>query len=424
MRGEQLPDLESIEDLMETLKGFEDTPVEDNTSSASSISSISSVGDDYSVSFPDLAEEVELAPEPAPAPRPAVRRATPKKKKKAKARTAARKPVSKPVEDSIIHDPNIYGLGAQNAGGNPYSEGPFDFIPVARRPQAPQQEYIAAPQQQSKEYIAPNMSIEHIRGYLPTEQARVGLLKQDPATYFAQEEEAIVKTAMDSVDWVQSKLLRRSVLDTTTGKNCMHDYRLSVKYRAGGFMPHLEFLRLSERIEGFQVNYDRNLIEKALGVALKQALPICIPISSSFFHSHDFIRDIATIYSENEGFPDNVYFELNEDVLLPGSTTAKAKKCFEIIKRFGAKIAIANFGHRIFEYAYIPNFSIDLIKISPELVHYFEKDVQVRSKVYDILAYSNLKKTELVAYGVDTIRQENIFKELGCTKMQGLVDFF
>jgi len=233
----------------------------------------------------------------------------------------------------------------------------------------------------------------------------------------------VTKNAFEAVDWDNSKLLRRAVMDTATGRCCMYDYRLSLKYKIGGYMPHPEILRFFDKIEGFQASYDRYLIQKSLNTASKQTLPICVPISSNFFHSHDFIREFANLYLGTEGFPDNIYFELDEDVLLPGLGSTRTKKCFEIIKRLGAKIAVANFGRRIFEYAYIPDFAIDLIKISPELVHYFERDAKTRSMVYDILAYSKLKKADLVAYGVDTIRQENIFKELGCTKMQGLIDF-
>ena len=181
-------------------------------------------------------------------------------------------------------------------------------------------------------------------------------------------------------------------------------------------MNYCEVERMLSSTPEIQFQYDRLGIARALKIGGKARL-ICIRVSTAYFRSPDFQREVGNMVNRLDAAPSGVCFEFDEDVLL--RDIKQTKICFKALRSLGIKILIAGFGYRFFEYSKIPSFEIDVIKISGDLIRNFFKEDAVQSIMYDIFAYAKVKKIETIAEGIDAVNQKKLMQKFGCYKMQG-----
>ena len=218
-------------------------------------------------------------------------------------------------------------------------------------------------------------------------------------------------------------MLARPIVNTRTDKIFGHEFRMGIYDLENRYVDHAEVTQAAASDKELQIRYDKLGIERVLKLASNPNRPkymLCMPVSVNYFWSWEFIRDLVGMIEDMQKLPEGVYFDFDEDVLL--SNVKRTKIRFELLRRLGIKISIGKFGYRFFEYAKIPDFEIDLVKISEDLVRNFDRDYDAQSMVYDILAYANLKKIDTVALGIDTTHQKDVFTNLGCNKMQGSLE--
>mgnify|MGYP003345630818 CR=1 FL=1 len=89
------------------------------------------------------------------------------------------------------------------------------------------------------------------------------------------------------------------------------------------------------------------------------------------------------------------------------------------IGRLGVRVAIDDFGTGYSSLAYLKRFPVDKLKIDRSFINGVSDDLSARSLVRTIIAMGESLGLDMVAEGVESVRQLQTLAELRCAKAQG-----
>jgi EAL domain-containing protein (putative c-di-GMP-specific phosphodiesterase class I) len=146
-------------------------------------------------------------------------------------------------------------------------------------------------------------------------------------------------------------------------------------------------------------------------------LHMSVNFSSKDFSSPDFVNNIYDTLSLTDVKAEQVHLEITERLLI--GQPERAKETLSMCRRAGMGIAIDDFGTGYSSLNYLHTYPINTLKIDQSFVRDMEHDKGLFELVRAIITLSHNLDMNVVAEGVETLREAQILKSLGCQYVQG-----
>lgn len=189
-------------------------------------------------------------------------------------------------------------------------------------------------------------------------------------------------------------------------------------------IPPLSFIPLAEEL-GLINAIGRRVLNEACRQAARwqaerptdPALYVTVNLSARQLQRPDLVQEVRTALRESELEPHRLVLEITETILMNDADMA-ASALIEL-KRLGVRLAIDDFGTGYSSLHYIRRFPLDILKIAKPFIDGIARSREDLALVKTILDLANNFNLQVVAEGVETLRQSVELGRLGCPLVQG-----
>jgi diguanylate cyclase (GGDEF)-like protein len=143
-------------------------------------------------------------------------------------------------------------------------------------------------------------------------------------------------------------------------------------------------------------------------------LRMSVNLSQSELRNPNLTRDVERILAETEIPPDRLILEITESSAMQDPSTAI--EMLSKLRRLGVRLALDDFGTGYSSLSHLRDFPIDMLKIAKPFVDRIEEE---STFVDAILRLAETLGLEVVAEGIETPRQAEMLRSLGCALGQG-----
>lgn len=191
-----------------------------------------------------------------------------------------------------------------------------------------------------------------------------------------------------------------------------------------GSMLPTEFITVAEK-SGLILNIGEWVLKKALnqtkswldkGLAITR---ISVNVSTLQFIKKDFPAMVQTILHETGLPPDMLDLELTESAL--ESDEIDISNMLVSLRQMGVSLSIDDFGTGYSSLSRLKNFPISNLKIDKNFIKDIETDSANAAIVTGVIAIGKGLGMKTIAEGVETDRQLNYLKAIGCDQVQGFL---
>lgn len=192
-----------------------------------------------------------------------------------------------------------------------------------------------------------------------------------------------------------------------------------------GFVSPLEFIPIAED-NGFIVELTRWVVTQSIRIMTQWSLEysyfkthrliISVNISAHHF-SHDLFGDLKSILTQEQFDPNLLEIEITEGTLL--QSASEVIGMLNKISELGVQISIDDFGTGYSSLQYLKSFHLDTIKIDRAFVRDICTDPHNMLIVDSIISIAKRMSLQLVAEGVESIKEIEHLVALGCDVFQG-----
>ena len=144
---------------------------------------------------------------------------------------------------------------------------------------------------------------------------------------------------------------------------------------------------------------------------------VSINYSASQISQENFVEKILGQLSNHQLPTSCIEIEITEDSLMNHISHLALK--LRQLKSKGIEIAVDDFGTGYSSFNYLQKFPIDTLKIDKSFIHSIHEKKTGTSIVNAIISMARGLELNLVAEGVETDRQYEYLKQLGCPEIQG-----
>ena len=191
-----------------------------------------------------------------------------------------------------------------------------------------------------------------------------------------------------------------------------------------GLLPPDEFLTAAE-VSGLVVALGHEVLELAVGAMRdvdEATLPsLAINLSPRELAQPDLVERVQSTLTEHGVAPHRLCIEITESAVLDEVDTAIAT--LNALRDIGIRLAIDDFGTGYSSLSYLRRLPVDIVKIdrsfTSELGSDSDSDSANLTIVAGIIGLAHGLGLEVIAEGIETPRQLEILRELGCTYGQG-----
>ncbi len=142
-----------------------------------------------------------------------------------------------------------------------------------------------------------------------------------------------------------------------------------------------------------------------------------VNFSSHDFASGDFVDSVCEALSATDIKPQNLHLEITERLLMGQSN--QAKDTLDMCHKAGMGISIDDFGTGYSSLSYLHHFPIDTLKIDQSFIREMLSDQNVMALVQSMISLSQSLGLKTIAEGVETLKEAQKLKSLGCDMAQG-----
>ena len=192
----------------------------------------------------------------------------------------------------------------------------------------------------------------------------------------------------------------------------------------GALVPPGEFLPVAEET-GLMVPVGRLIVEQAcqqLASWRAAGLPVgdvrvSVNVSNREFWHSDFTAHLTRALAAAGARPEWLNLEITEGVIMHNPEAAQ--KLLTELRAMGFALHVDDFGTGYSSLDALHRFPVEALKIDQSFVARLETDARSRELVRTIIMMGDNLKMEVIAEGIETVAQEGILRDLGCTSGQG-----
>ncbi|MBK8816446.1 MAG: EAL domain-containing protein [Methylococcaceae bacterium] len=191
-----------------------------------------------------------------------------------------------------------------------------------------------------------------------------------------------------------------------------------------GQMPPSEFITLAEK-SGLILSIGEWVLKTAAKQAktwLDKGLPVArisVNVSTLQFIKKDFPAIVQAILHEVGLPPERLDLELTESAL--EADEVDILDMLVSLKQMGVSLSIDDFGTGYSSLSRLKKFPISTLKIDKNFIQDIETDSANAAIVAAVIAMGKGLDMKTIAEGVETVRQLNFLKTLGCDQVQGFL---
>ncbi|BCS82450.1 EAL domain-containing protein [Anaerocellum diazotrophicum] len=232
----------------------------------------------------------------------------------------------------------------------------------------------------------------------------------------------IEKSLKKAIDADQFELYYQPVINLTDMEIHSVEALLRWHLTGKGIIPPLEFIPVAEE-SGLIVKIGEMVIEKAFS-DLKEwenkginYLHMAINLSARQFKTKFFENMIQKLIEKYEVDPKKISFEITETGAVENFDVSL--KILSFLCQLGIKFMIDDFGTGYSSLIYLKKLPIGGVKIDRSFISEIEFSKESRAIVEGIILMAHRLDLKVVAEGVETKRELEILKEIGCDFAQG-----
>jgi EAL domain-containing protein (putative c-di-GMP-specific phosphodiesterase class I) len=153
---------------------------------------------------------------------------------------------------------------------------------------------------------------------------------------------------------------------------------------------------------------------KKTGIA---PMRMAVNLSGLLFKQQKLVELVPQVLQDTSMDPSYLEIELGESSLLElAKSTIEALR---VLKEMGVRIAVDDFGTGYSSLYHLKNYPLDVLKIDRSFIKDTPDDTDSASIVSAAIAMAHSLQLEVVAVGVETVKQLKFLREQGCDLMQG-----
>jgi len=190
------------------------------------------------------------------------------------------------------------------------------------------------------------------------------------------------------------------------------------EHRERGLVPPSEFIPLAEET-GLVVPLGRWVLEEACRAlsALPERIVLSVNLSGRQLLQPEFTSQLREMLQRCRIEPSRLRLELTESMLIGNGAAAIA--ALTNLRETGVRLCIDDFGTGYSSLSYLHELPIDALKIDRSFIGAMGEDERKIKIVQSILLLGKGLGIDVVAEGVETAKQAELLRKLGCERAQG-----
>lgn len=237
----------------------------------------------------------------------------------------------------------------------------------------------------------------------------------------ARERREIERAMRHSIDTTDFSLAWQPVVDLGSGHTVGAEVLLRWNHPELGEIAPDRFIPVAEQT-GLIAALGRRVTDEACAQAAAwgragQGLDVAVNVSLQELKAPEFVGQVRRILDRHAGGGWRLVLELTESQFMadpePVVATCRA------LKAMGCAIYIDDFGTGYSALNYLTHLPLDGLKIDRSFVVQAEADRGVRAIIRAVIVLARELELDVVGEGVETERQLELVRELGCHKVQG-----
>jgi diguanylate cyclase (GGDEF)-like protein len=260
--------------------------------------------------------------------------------------------------------------------------------------------------------------------YSAKERGKGQLVRYDPGLHARMLDRLSLRSDLQrAVKAEEFFVLYQPVVDIDTGQIVSAEALLRWRHPTRGLIPPLDFIGLAEDT-GLIVQLGQWVLDQACGQARAWSdqghcgIGLSVNVSGRQLQEADFVDDVRSTLQRHGLPPDVLILELTESVLVYDGSAVPDRLI--ALKDLGVKIAIDDFGTGYSSLACLTQFPIDILKIDKSFVDGLATgNAKEGVLAHAIVSLAHALHLEVIAEGIEHIRQRDELWSLGCWQVQG-----
>ncbi len=223
-----------------------------------------------------------------------------------------------------------------------------------------------------------------------------------------------------SEGWIQ--VYYQPIIRAANGRVCDEEALVRWIDPERGMMSPLEFIPVLEEAK-IAYRIDLYVLESVLKKLRRQydnglfVVANSINLSRTDFYACDMVEEIRRRVDDSSIDRSKITIEITESVLMEDLDFMQLQ--VERFQKLGFGVWMDDFGSGYSSPDILQKIHFDVVKIDKLFVDRIEDNEGSRVIITELLRLANGLGSETVAEGVETIRQADFLKEIGCTRLQG-----
>lgn len=188
---------------------------------------------------------------------------------------------------------------------------------------------------------------------------------------------------------------------------------------AGAFSAGLDDPRIARELTGQMLQQ----VAQDVRTWLDAGIPfqhVGVNVTTGDFARGDLAERVSTVFAEHDVPLRHVVLEVNESVFMGGNDQT-VPRAVESLRAQGLLVALDDFGTGFASLTHLLSFPVDVVKIDRSFVEKLGTDHASEVVVRAILDIARQLDMRVVAEGIETPRQVEILRQLGCVTGQGFL---
>ena len=218
----------------------------------------------------------------------------------------------------------------------------------------------------------------------------------------------------------QLNLLFQKQNQTKTGKLVGYEALVRWRHAEKGQIPPEDFIPIAER-SGIILDIGAWVLREACRAAADWQDPVAVSVnaSPSQFTRSDFSGLVSTVLMETGLEPHSLEIELTEST--PIEDHSRVLQTIVALREMGVRVAMDDYGTGYSSLNTLQAFPFDKLKVDRVFTQSLEDSPQARAILRSAVLLGHSFGIPVIAEGVETEKQLNFLKEMGCQQVQGFL---